>query len=73
MEINNNGAGMAPLCFCVFVGAMTGDVIEDEDGGEDDALRTPSGSRKRAPHLLRQRCCGKPRPPMGPGGPLLVQ
>ena len=25
-----------------------------------------------SPYLARQRCHGKPRPPMGPGGPLLV-
>ena len=52
---------------------MVDGVADDEDGGEDDTLRTPSGSRKRVPYLARQRCHGKPRPPMGPGGPLLVR
>ena len=52
---------------------MVDGAIEDEDGDEDDALHMPSGSRKRSPYLARQRCRGKPRPPMGPGGPLLVR
>ena len=52
---------------------MVDGAVEDEDGDEDDALRTPSGLRKRAPYLARLRCRGKPRPPMGPEGPLLVR
>ena len=56
-----------------FLGAMVDGVVEDEDGDEVDALHMPSGSCKRAPYLVRQRCRGKPRPPMGPGGPLLVR
>ena len=55
------------------MGAMIDDATENEDGGEDDTLHMPSGSCKRAPYLARQRCRGKPRPPMGPGGPLLVR
>ena len=39
-----------------FLGAMVDGVVEDEDGDEDDALRTLLGSRKRSPYLARQRC-----------------
>ena len=51
---------------------MVDGAIEGEDGDEYDALLTLSGSRKRSPYLARQRCHGKPWPPMGPEGPLLV-
>ena len=56
-----------------FLGAMVDDVGEDEDGVEDDTLSTLSGLRKWSPYLARQRCRGKPQPPMGPEGPLLVR
>ena len=52
---------------------MVDGTVEGEDGDEDDTLHTPSGSRKRSPYLARQSCRGKPRPPMGPGCPLLVR
>src|SRR4051812_32811567 len=55
-----------------FLGAMVDGVVKDEDGDEDDALRTLLGSRKRSPYLAF-RFVGYPRPPMGPGGPLLVR
>ena len=54
-----------------FLGAMFDGAAEDEDGDEDDALLTLSGSRKRSPYLVHQRCHGKPRPPMGPRAPCL--
>ena len=40
------GAGMAPIFFCVFVGATVDDVIKDADGDEGGMLLTSSGSRK---------------------------
>ena len=52
---------------------MVDGAIEDADGDGGDALLMSSGSRKRSPYLARQRCRGKPWPPMGPGGPLLVR
>ena len=67
------GAGMAPLCFCLFVGATIDGVVEDAVGNEGDALLMSSGFHKRSPYLARQRCRRKPQPPMGPGGPLLVR
>ena len=44
--------------FCVIAGATVDGAVEDGDGDEDDALRTLSGSRKRASYLARQRCRG---------------
>ena len=37
---------------------MVDGAIEDEDGDEDDALRTLSSSHKRAPYLARQKFRG---------------
>ena len=53
-----------------FLGAMIDGVVEDKDGDEDDALRTLSGSDKRAPYLAHQRCQWETTP-MGPRGSLL--
>ena len=53
-----------------FLGAMVDDVVKDEDGDEDDALRTLSGSHKRAPYLARQRCRGISAATYGTGRPL---
>ena len=53
-----------------FLGAMVDSVVWDEDGDEDDALRTLSGSRKRAPYLARQRCCEISATTYGTGWPL---
>ena len=41
-----------------FLGAMVDGAVEDEDGDEDDALQTLSGSCKRCPYLAHQRCRG---------------
>jgi hypothetical protein len=48
------------------LGTIVDDAVNDENGDEDDALLTLSGSRKCSPYLARQKCRGKPRPPMGP-------
>ena len=53
-----------------FLGAMVDGIVEDEDGDEDDALRTLSGSRKRSPYLARQRCRGISAATYGTGRPL---
>ena len=53
-----------------FLGAMVDGVVEDEDGDEDDALRTLSGSHKRSPYLARQRCRGISVATYGTGRPL---
>ena len=49
---------------------MVDGVVEDEDGDEDDALRTLLGSRKRSPYLARQRCRGISAATYGTGRPL---
>ena len=52
----------------LFLGTMVNGVVEGEDGDEDDAMRTLSGSRKRAPYLARQRCHGISAATYGTGG-----
>ena len=59
-----NGWAEGPDFF--FLGA----IVDDEDGDEDDALRTLSGSRKRSPYLARQRCRGISATTYGTGRPL---
>ena len=49
---------------------MVDGVVKYEDGDEDDALCMPSGSRKRAPYLARQRCHGISAATYGTGQPL---
>ena len=50
LEVTGGGAfevdGWAEGPDFFFLGAMVDGVVIDEDGDEDDALRTPSGSRK---------------------------
>ena len=53
-----------------FLGAMVDGVVKEEDGNEDDALRTLSGSHKRAPYLACQRCRGISAAAYGTGRPL---
>ena len=53
-----------------FLGAMVDGDVKDEDGAEDDALRTLSGSHKRAPYLACQRCRGISTATYGTGQPL---
>ena len=52
-----------------FLGAMVDGIVEDENGDEDGALRTLSGSHKRAPYLARQRCRGISAATYGTGWP----
>ena len=54
-----------------FLGAMVDGVIGDEDGDEDDAQRTLSGSRICSPYLARQRCRGISAATYGTGWPLV--
>ena len=51
------------------MGAMVDGAVEGEDGDGDGALHTLSGSRKRTPYLVHQKCRGKPWPPKGPRAP----
>ena len=49
---------LPPLRFYASASAMDDGAVKDEDGDEDNALCTLSGSRKRAPYLARQRSHG---------------
>ena len=62
-----DGWAVAPA---FFLGAMNDGTVDEENDDEDDPRRTFLGFvQARRPYLARQRCRGKPRPPMGPSAP----